>query len=138
MRMVEACSHKSAAYIRDAGDTMSDQTPEAKVRRSLRRINDAWLNGRVDEAADCFDDGMIMVHPGFQGRTVGKDACLQSYKDFRAAATVHAYHEDEVKVDVWDALAIASYRFQMDYEVRGERFVEGGVDLYAFVRQRLG
>ena len=122
---------------------MTDKSSvQREVRDLLRRINAAWREGRADELADYFHERIVFVHPEFQSRSVGRAACVQSYKDFSAAAIVHQYEEGDPAVDVWGEawgdLAVATYRFEIDYEMEGNRLRESGYDVYAFLRSSSG
>ncbi len=76
----------------------------------------------------------MVVQPGFGRRVSGREACVASYAEFAAAGTVHAYDESDHTVDVWADTAVATYRFRIDFEVGGERYLEAGHDLLVFSR----
>jgi len=111
------------------------KTSHDEIYEALKQINQAWTQGRVEQLADYFHEGMVIVHTDFQGRTTGKAACVKSYKEFTCRAILHAYNEEAPTIDVWNDTAICSYRFEIDYEMDGERFRESGHDLFTFVRQ---
>ena len=106
-----------------------------EIRLLLRSINQAWTQGRPEDLAPYFRDDMVIVGPGFQGRTEGKQACIESYKEFISQATIRDYEESEIVVDVWGETAVASYHFEIDYEMGGTEYHDTGYDLFVFVRE---
>jgi hypothetical protein len=115
--------------------SMNHESPAVDdVRNVVKRINAAWTQGNLNDLTDCFDQRIVMVHPGLEARTTGREACIRSYKEFLEQATVREYHEDEPTIDVWKNVAIASYRFYMDYDIGGTRARESGFDIYVFTR----
>jgi hypothetical protein len=101
---------------------------------TVRTINDAWTSGRPELMRDALDPDVVFVQPGFAARTEGRDAAIESYREFATSAVVHAYEETELSVDVRGHTAVASYRFEIDYEMKGKRLVETGHDLFVFDR----
>ena len=105
-----------------------------RVRETLDAINAAWREGRLDELDDLLRPDVIYVAPGFSARLEGRDACIASYRDFLAAAEVHDYAADPPTVELFGNTAIATYRFEIDYSVAGQRSRESGHDLFVFTR----
>jgi ketosteroid isomerase-like protein len=105
------------------------------IRLLLRKINDAWVNGRTDELTEYFDADMVIVAPGFQGTERGRAACVNSYRDFVAQAKVHEYTESDATVDVWGDTGVATYRFHIVYDMGGATYRESGWDILVFGRE---
>jgi uncharacterized protein (TIGR02246 family) len=110
----------------------SEMSACGAVTATLRRINQAWLDGRPDEIADLLHPDMAMVYPGFSGRGQGRAAIVAGFVDFCSNARVHSYREDNAQVDVAGDTAIVSYTFEMVYERSGERYQATGRDLWVF------
>lgn len=105
-----------------------------EIERIVRAINVAWVHGDAGDMAAYLDEQMVIVHPGFQERLVGREACIESYREFASQATIHSYDESEVTVDVRGETAIASYRYETVYEMDGETYHDVGHDLFVFLR----
>jgi uncharacterized protein (TIGR02246 family) len=108
------------------------QHSQEEIRQILRTINDAWTHGRSEDLAEYFHDDLVIVNPGFQGRLLGRQASVESYQDFAHQATIGRYAETEIAVDVWGDTAVASYRYEIDYELGGEAYHDIGRDLFVF------
>jgi uncharacterized protein (TIGR02246 family) len=104
------------------------------VAETLKRINQAWLNGRPGEIAELLHPEMALVYPGFSGRGQGRAAIVAGFVDFCTNARVHSYREDDAQVDVAGDTAVVSYTFEMVYERSGERYQATGRDLWVFTR----
>jgi len=105
------------------------------VREAIRRLNSAWREDRSDVLRELYHPQAVVVQPGFGSRLQGRDACVSSYLEFAASATVHDYEESEHTVDIWGETAVATYRFRIDYELGGGRYEEVGRDLLVFVKE---
>lgn len=101
----------------------------------IRRINNAWLNRRMDELRDCLHAAMVGVAPGFQARIEGREACLKSYDDFMGAAVVDEFRESEPTIDVCGDTAVATFGWEMAWTMNGRSHRESGHDLFVFARE---
>jgi uncharacterized protein (TIGR02246 family) len=109
---------------------MADDSPWEAVQK----INRAWRTGEISDVGELFHPDAVIVHPGFEGRTEGREACLQSYRDFAAQATVRRLDEYDPQVDVTGDTAVISYGFQIDYEMDGETYADAGRDVFVLTR----
>lgn len=76
-----------------------------------------------------------MVQPGFAAVVEGRDAAIDSFRDF-SAAQVHGYTEEEISVRAWGDTAVATIRFEIDWETGGERHEEHGHEILVFGRDK--
>jgi ketosteroid isomerase-like protein len=108
--------------------------PQA-VAETLRRINEAWLNGRPHDLRPLIHSEITMVFPGFAGRTQGADSFIAGFEDFCRTARVNSFHESDRQVNVIADTAVASFRFEMVYERDGSSYQSTGRDLWIFTRK---
>jgi uncharacterized protein (TIGR02246 family) len=106
------------------------------IRLLVKKINEAWVGGRPETLAEYFHPDMVIVAPRFQGVETGRDACVKSYADFVGQARVHEYLEGAPSIDVWNDTAVATYRYDITYEMDSTVFRESGWDLFVFSRDR--
>lgn len=111
--------------------------PEAQkeIRRIIQDINDAWVKGEPENLAKFFHENMVIVAPSFQARLEDKDACVKSYQDFCSQSTVHDFKETGHAVDAFGSTVVATYSFDITYEMKGEIYHETGSDVFVFVRE---
>jgi len=112
-----------------------DSEDHEAIRRLLHDLNDAWVSGRLEALGQHLDDDMVMVPPGLRKRLVGREACVESYRDFVRRARVRGFIASEPLVEVWGDTAVARYGFQLDYEMYGEDHRDLGQDLFVFTRR---
>ncbi|HEY1337841.1 MAG TPA: nuclear transport factor 2 family protein [Bryobacteraceae bacterium] len=98
----------------------------------LTRINNAWSQGRPLELNQYFDDQMVIRGPQFQEMGRGREACVRSYVDFLNNAKVHQFSLGEVQVDLHGDTAMATYPWEMTYELQSGTYTESGYDLFVF------
>ncbi len=113
---------------------------QEQVRLLLQRINDAWLQGPVEQIPqkleDCFHHQMVIRGPDFQELGRGKAACAKSYQDFLNQAKVHRCQLAEPHSDVAGDTAVAACAWEMTYELNGQTYTESGHDLFVFTRDQ--
>lgn len=108
---------------------------EKDVENVLRNINKLWSQGRVKELGQYFHSDMVVQGPGFQDAIKGKGNCVRHYEDFSAHTNIKNYKDTEYVVNLWDKTAVASYKFDVEFEAEGEIRKESGYELYAFLRE---
>lgn len=105
---------------------------------TVRAINAAWRTGDVLGLRDRFHEDAVMVPPGFEGRSEGREACVRSYQEFTDNATVRRLDELDPQVDVVGDTAVVTYRFEISYEMGGETQHDAGRDVFVLVRSAAG
>jgi len=111
---------------------------DADPWETVRLINRAWRTGDTTEIAELFHPDAVIVHPGFEGRTEGREDCVLSYVDFASQADIRRLEEFDPQVDTVDDTAVVSYGFEIDYEMEGQAFSDSGTDLFVLNRGRDG
>ena len=107
-----------------------------EILQLLQRMNDAWAKpGSPEDLASFFREDIVMVHPAFTQRTEGRDACVASYEDFCKQAAILDFKISNPGIDVFGNTAIATYSYEIAYEMGGEHFNDTGRDIFVFVRE---
>jgi hypothetical protein len=122
---------KPAVYRPRRRRTGDDRDQVADV---LQRINDAWLEGRVDEMAADLDEGVVFVHAGFAARLEGRKRAVDSLREFVGPRAVAEYSESDLTIDAWGDTAVATYRYEISWEPAAKRPGQVGRDLFVFRR----
>ena len=105
------------------------------VELLLKNINGVWKRGNFRELEKYFHINMVIEGPELQGRKEGRDQCVQHHEDFNQSVKFISSNESDYKIDVWGDTAIASYRFEVQFEADGHVRKESGHELYAFYRE---
>jgi hypothetical protein len=101
---------------------------DGEIHSVVAAINAAWIAGRFDELRDYFHPDVVLAQPGRAKRMVGRDALIESYRDFMRNATIHSFTPGAVQVDG----VVSTMPWEMDYTFEGERYQERGWDLLVF------
>lgn len=96
-------------------------------------MNQAWLEGRIDELEPLFDENVVMLAPD-GNRIAGRDAMLESFRHYVSMATTHEFTTEALGVDVFGDTAVATMRFRIRYEISGELYAETGREILALSR----
>ncbi len=113
----------------------ADPAQVREIRGVLSRLTAAWREGRFDELEGLLHEKVVFVPPGFSARLEGRSPCGESYRQFMTAAKVIEYVESDHTIDVWGTSAVASYRFEMTWEMANQLHRDAGHDLLVFVRE---
>ncbi len=109
-------------------------TDREVIRRTVERINGLWLAGRYDEIGDFLAEDAVVAPPGSDERVRGRQAYVQSYRDYDRACTTRDFVPSEPQVDVVGDVAVAVCPFFIEYEMQGEVRRERGRDVLVFTR----
>jgi len=109
-------------------------TDETDVRDIVSAINRAWQRCDAEALMPLFHEDVVMLLPGGAGTVQGRAALVESFREFSTNARVHDYREEGLRIDLFGATAIATYRFTMIYERDAGKRESTGRDLYVFER----
>jgi ketosteroid isomerase-like protein len=104
----------------------------------IERVNEAWRGKRYDDIGTLVDNDVVIAPPGTPDRIRGRDAYVQSYRDYDAAARTIEFTPEPPLVDVIGSIAVAICPFRVVYELGETVFREAGRDLLVFVRKTDG
>ncbi len=114
---------------------MAGELKRNGVSEVMLQINQAWLDGRIEDMAPLVHPDIVMVSPGFAGRIEGREEFLAGFRDFSQNATVHDFKELDMQVDQIGATAMVSFTYEMVYDYAGEHYRSTGRDLWVFQKQ---
>ena len=106
-----------------------------KVGETLTRINRIFREGGWRELESYVADDIVMVFPGFQGRSEGKEAFLAGFRAMAENAKVHEFEESDRQIDVFRDMAVASFAFEVVYQREGRKYKGSGRDFWVFERR---
>ena len=106
-----------------------------EVEDVLQNINRSWTQGRPQELAHYFHSDMVIQGPGLQSTIKGQNNCVKHHEDFTTHTSIKNFTDSEFVVNIWDNTAVASYKFDIEFEADGKVRKESGHELYSFVRE---
>lgn len=111
-----------------------DSSDEEAIRYVVRQINELWLSKKYDEIRALLSEYVVIASPGFDRRVRGRDAYIQSYRDYDLAATTHEFSPGHPTIDIADNVAVAVCPFFVVYELEGKMYRESGRDILVLSR----
>jgi hypothetical protein len=87
---------------------MVDESKSEGVATAMRQINQAWLDGRVEDLTPMVHREIVMVFPDFTGRIGGREGFLAGFRDFSQNATIHGFHEQDHQIAVAGDTAVTN------------------------------
>lgn len=106
----------------------------AQIRDVVSRLTAAWREQRFEAMTELLHEEVIFENPGFNGRIEGRRACVDSYRQFMASATVIEYVEHATTIEVWGATAVARTHWEMAWRHDGQSQREDGHDVLVLTR----
>lgn len=116
----------------------SESIQNEDILQVVNKINESWLSKNYDEIGKCLDDKVVMAPPGSSKRIKGKDAYIQSYRDYDTVAKTHSLEPEEPQIDIIGDTAVVIHPFSVTYEMKGEVYQERGSDFLILKRQDIG
>lgn len=112
-----------------------ESSDQEAIRRVVQQIHEFWLNKRYDDIGDLLSEHVVIAPPGFTGRVRGRDAYVQSYRDYDQAATTHEFSPGEPEIDIVGDVAVAVCPFFVVYELESKTYREAGRDVLVLSRK---
>jgi hypothetical protein len=109
-------------------------SPDPDLPSLIRDINRTWLENRVPDMRRWIHPDIVMAPPGFGAPIIGREAFLQSFEEFLRPAAVREFQESEIEAGVWGSTAVATFRFDVTYELEGKEYREAGREIWVFSR----
>jgi len=108
---------------------------QQEVWQVINDINNIWVKGNPEDLENFFHEKMVIVHSDFKERGEGREICINSYKDFASQAKIHEFKESNPAIDVYGNTAIATYTFEIVYEMNKQIFSDTGRDIFVLIRE---
>jgi ketosteroid isomerase-like protein len=104
------------------------------VRRVVQRINELWLSRDYKQIGELIAESAVIAQPGSDQCIRGREAYVQSYRDYDQAATTQEFSPGEPQVDVIGDVAVAICPFRIVYDLQGKTYREKGNDILVLSR----
>lgn len=113
-----------------------DATPdEERVRSVVLALHERWRAGDYEGIGALVDEQVVVAPPGLEARLRGRDAYVQSFRDYDQRATTFSFEVGEPRVDVNGDTAVAVSSYETVFELGSERYEERGHDVLVLSRR---
>ena len=107
-------------------------TDRDHIQLLVKKINEAWVQGRPNDLNQYFHPDMVIVGPNLQPFCTGIEACVRSYQKLVTQARIQEYRESSAIVEVWASTAVATYFWEIAYSMFDKTARKTGHDLFVF------
>jgi uncharacterized protein (TIGR02246 family) len=105
-----------------------------EIREIVAAMNQAWVTGDYEAIGKHVAEHVVMAPPGLDGRVLGRDAYVASFRRFAEVARTREFDPGLPRVDVIGDTAVAACPFTIAYELEGATYREKGADILVFAR----
>lgn len=112
---------------------MSTRDADA-IWTAIEDSNTAWLEGRPQDVESLFDEDAVLVAPGLADRIKGKAAVVATYVETARQIKTLSFEILDSAVDIFGDTAVATYTFDVAYELEGHRMDERSQETLVFRR----
>lgn len=116
----------------------ADREIRRQILKFLRKIETAWLGGRIEELRACFREDAVLLGPDLEQRLEGRDPIMDSYAQFLEEARLLSFESEAPIVDVFGDSAVTVTPWTVQYEREGTVHREAGGDLLVLARESDG
>ena len=116
-------------------ETSFDNPEQQEIWTAVRAMNDSWTKGNPDDLAHFFHPQMVAITPVDRLRRDGAEQCIAGWKGFAETARIHNWREIDPLIRVYGDAAVVTYFYEISFEMGGQRYEEGGRDLFFFIRE---
>jgi len=106
-----------------------------EIRDLIDNINRTWLQGDPSDLVGFFHPDIVIQPPGDAPRVHGLAPCIESYQAFVRDAHIRQFTPGDAEIDIFDATAVATYRYRVVYEMGGRNYDETGGELLVLVQE---
>ena len=106
-----------------------------KIQQVVEKINESWLDKNYDEIGSCVADDVIIAPTGLADRIKGREAYVQSYRDYDTVAKTIQFITEDPQIDIIGNIAAVITPFSVTYELKGNTYHERGKDILILKRK---
>jgi uncharacterized protein (TIGR02246 family) len=105
------------------------------LKQAIHDLNQAWWKEDFDKLASYFHPEVVFTSPDFKAEIKGRDACLQTYKEYTEQAQTHGLDIMDERIQLQGDVAVVSYHYVIDFETAEKRYQESGRDIMVFKKE---
>ena len=113
-------------------------TSSEVIISAAQRISKLWRAAEWNELQGCFSADIIQVGPHLKELSRGREAAIESYRQFSNGAKLTEYNEGDFRADIWRGVATCVYEWSMTYMAEGELRFSRGTDQFIFQEESSG
>lgn len=113
-------------------------TDHEQIKAVVIAITQAWLNKQYELIDDSLAADVVLAVPDSEIRVIGREAYVQSFRDYDCAAVTNEYDAGDPLIDVIGDVAVALCPFHISYDLNGVTYRETGTEMLVLNRGNAG
>jgi ketosteroid isomerase-like protein len=105
------------------------------VEKFITKFNQAWTQGKLEVIIPLLHNDVIFLAPDFKTEISGKDACLQTIKDYINNAKTKSFKVLNTKIHSWKDNAVVSFDYLIEYEMNDNTHQEAAKEFWTMINQ---
>lgn len=101
-----------------------------ELKQLMDAINAVWFEQQYDQFVRLFHQDIVFNSPDFSRQIKGREACVQSYRDFMRLATIDFFQAQSPQIDQSETTAVVKVPFEMHYRINEKNLREKGMDIF--------
>ncbi|HEV7765945.1 MAG TPA: DUF4440 domain-containing protein [Thermoanaerobaculia bacterium] len=114
---------------------MSDRE---QIKAVVAAITQAWLSKQYELIDDYLAADVVIAAPDSDTRVIGREAYVQSFRDYDSAAVTDEFDAGNPLIDVIGDAAVALCPFRISYQLNGVTYRETGTEMLVLNRSSTG
>ncbi len=102
---------------------------DAEFVSFVKALDQCWLQGHPEDLASYLAEDVVFVAPGGSVRSTGIECAIESYRQFRAQATIQSFETSDYAVTERGGTAVVEYAWRMSWAAGGKDRAETGRDI---------
>ena len=105
------------------------------IETLINHFNKAWTEGQLDILPSILHNEVVFVAPDLKHEIQGKEACIQTIRDYLSMAVTHSFIVTHKKINCWEDTAAAILEYEIDYELNDTRYKESGIETWMLAKE---
>lgn len=116
---------------------MATQTADQALQSLIDEFNKAWQSQAFDKVNSLLHPQVVFVTPAGK-EILGREACVNTFQEFMTYTNLLSFEAKPADIHSWGMTATIRYVYQIEYDVEGEKFQEGGIDVWVMQQEASG
>jgi ketosteroid isomerase-like protein len=113
---------------------MAAISPREEIVAQISAMDRCWLERRFADLKSHLTEDAVFVTPNGR-RVLGRDAAVESYREFMSRSQVHRYQASEPMVTQKGDTAVAEYGWDMAWDSDGQSYEAKGREVLVLARE---
>jgi ketosteroid isomerase-like protein len=106
-----------------------------KIEKNIANFNKAWTQGKIEDILPLLHKDAIFLAPDLKTEISGRDACLQTIKDYVNNAKTNAFNVANNTIHFWQHTAVVSIEYFIEYEMNNKIYKESGKEFWTMINE---